>query len=162
MEYLRAVPDRLQLRAWEDPTVDSEGFDPLSAYVEFCWLPLLGPTATMLYQRLGPLVTAKRQFSLDARELSSCLGLGSGLGRNSLLAKAIARLCRFGVTRWGGEMLEVRRVIVAVPPRHLGRLHGSARLIHDDTVGLPPGTIIRSPHRPPLEPPRRPQYVGYL
>jgi hypothetical protein len=39
------VPTVLQVIAWEDPLLDSAGFDPRSRYVETFWLPILGPSA---------------------------------------------------------------------------------------------------------------------
>ena len=38
---------------WTDPVVDLVGFDATSAYVELCWLPTLGPSATWMLRRLA-------------------------------------------------------------------------------------------------------------
>ncbi len=43
----------ITVKPWVDPVVEAHGFSPRSPYVETCWLPVLGPTATWLYRRLG-------------------------------------------------------------------------------------------------------------
>jgi hypothetical protein len=39
------VAESITVRAWLDPVVDDDGFDPRSRYVEVFWLGVLGPTA---------------------------------------------------------------------------------------------------------------------
>jgi hypothetical protein len=41
----QTVTTQAQIRPWIDPTVDSRGADPRSAYAERYWLSVIGPTA---------------------------------------------------------------------------------------------------------------------
>ena len=44
---------RLEIRPWPDPVLDNLGHDARSPYVERYWLPILGPSATLLVRRLA-------------------------------------------------------------------------------------------------------------
>jgi hypothetical protein len=43
----------LRVTPWIDPVVDGRGYAIYSSYVEVFWLPVLGPSATVLLQRLA-------------------------------------------------------------------------------------------------------------
>jgi hypothetical protein len=133
----RGLQPQVELRAWIDPVVEAHGFGPLSQYVEVCWLPTLGPTSTLAYRRLGCWAEAQPEGSeIDDVDLAVSLGLGEGLGRNSLIARSLGRLVRFGVARWDGEALAVRRALAQLPEAHARRLSYSARALHDQlTMG---------------------------
>jgi hypothetical protein len=132
------LPASVTVRAWIDPVVEALGFEPESRYVECCWLGVLGPTATWLYRRLGVRVTAEPAGSpVDLVDLSVSLGLGEGLGRNSHLAKALARLVRFGIIRWEGDAVAVRRRLAPLSQRLATHLSWSARRVHEEHVGGP-------------------------
>ncbi len=125
------LPPEVIVRPWSDPLVEAHGFDPLHPYIEFCWTARLGPTATLLYRRLGVAVINNpdgREF--DLVELATSLGLGEGLGRHSLLAKAMSRLCRFEAARWQSDGYAVRRALAPLPARELFRVSESARHAH--------------------------------
>ena len=116
-----------------DHLVEHRGFGPRSLYVEMCWLPVMGPTATWLYRRLGTWVEHNPDgLTVDLTDLSVGLGLGEGLSRNSMFARALGRLARFGAADWRGDALAVRRALAPLPERQLGRLSYSARKLHDD------------------------------
>ncbi len=125
------LPPEVIVRPWPDPLVEAHGFDPLHPYIEFCWTARLGPTATLLYRRLGVAVINNpdgREF--DLVDLAVSLGLGEGLGRHSLLAKAMSRLCRFDAARWQSDDYAVRRALAPLPARELCRVSLSARHAH--------------------------------
>lgn len=125
-------PPAVLLRPWVDPVVDALGYPARSLYVEACWLPVLGPTATWLYRRLGPLVEAvDGGVELDLVELAGCLGLGTSLSRHSRLAKALARLCQFEVLRGDGRELQVRRALAPLTQRQLSRLPEAVQRTHE-------------------------------
>ena len=133
------LPTAVTVRAWIDPVVEAHGFAPESRYVASCWLGVLGPTATWLYRRLGALANEEPAGSpVDLVDLSVSLGLGEGLGRNSHLAKALSRLARFGIVRWEGEAVAVRRQLAPLSQRLASHLSWSARLVHDELTGRPP------------------------
>lgn len=121
-----SITDRttLTIRPWIDPVVDANGFEPRSIEVEWDWLPVLGPTATLLYRRLGPWAAQNPDgLELIAADLASDLGLGHSAAPGSKLDKAIGRLVRFGAARWQGRALEVRRFLPTAPKR---RSHDSS------------------------------------
>jgi hypothetical protein len=127
----RDLPERLQVRPWPDPWREANGFAAHSAYVELVWSGRLGPTATLLYRRLGGLARACPDgASVDVADLGAGLGVGRGEGRWSPLARSVGRLVVFGAARWEGEALEVRRALPPVPTASLARLGPTAHRIH--------------------------------
>ncbi|HEX3947299.1 MAG TPA: hypothetical protein VHW47_06315, partial [Acidimicrobiales bacterium] len=123
----------VRIVSWEDPVVESAGFDPRSTYVERFWLPLLGPSATWLLRRIADgLDTSPEGFALDLDETARALGLG-GLGsRHSPFRRAILRSTRYGLVRHAGTgTLAVRRMVSAIPHRHVARLPVSLQEQHD-------------------------------
>jgi hypothetical protein len=101
----------------------------------FCWLPVLGPTATWLYRRLGSLVVVHSDgYDVNLLDLATSLGLGTGLGRNSPLVRALDRLAHFEVIRGSGSVLLVRRALAPLPERHVRRLSASARQAHHEAA----------------------------
>ncbi len=59
------------------------------------WLPVIGPTATVLLDHLaGP--DNDEWHVHDTIELATALGLGRGIGRHSPLIRTLERLTRFG------------------------------------------------------------------
>ncbi|MEA2901381.1 MAG: hypothetical protein QOH36_1268 [Actinomycetota bacterium] len=133
------LPETIEVCAWIDSLVESCGFGPRSAYVEFCWLPVLGPSATWAYRRLGALVLAEAPARVQLADLAGSLGLGAGLGRGSKLAAALGRLAHFQVVRWQGQSLLVRRALAPLSLVQVGRISPSARAAHYRLTGpVPP------------------------
>jgi hypothetical protein len=129
---VRELPVSLVVRPWVDAWREANGFGPHSAYVELVWSGRLGPTATLLYRRLGGVAGAYSDgATVDVSDLSAGLGVGSSAGRWSVLARSVARLVQFGAARWSEESLEVRRALPPVPPSTLDRLGPTARRVHD-------------------------------
>lgn len=128
----------LRIRPWIDELVESLGYGPRSMYVETCWLPVLGPTATWLYRRLGSWAEYNDDgLMLDAVDLAVSLGLGEGLGKNSMLAKALDRLVRFDVARWSQDELQVRRALPPLPERLAKGLSYTTRRLHEGYTQRP-------------------------
>jgi hypothetical protein len=103
-----------------------------------CWLPVLGPSATWLYRRLGQLVRLDGMQQAEV-DLSISLGLGRGVGRNSLLARTLFRMTRFEVAKWQGRQLVVRRALAPLTQTQLGYLSLTPRRIHNSLTTPPPG-----------------------
>lgn len=119
---------RLFIRPWLEP-VPPPSFCPSSPYVEYCWLPVLGPSTTWLYRHLGQLVTAHpRGVLVDLEELALDHGLGHTTGRNGPLTRSLGRLVRFGAATTEDDMLLVRPQLPAVPAGQLARLTAQLRL----------------------------------
>lgn len=53
------------------------------------------------------------------------------------MARALARLVNFGVARWEGEVLMVRRRLPPLPERRVARLSASAARAHAHLTGRP-------------------------
>ncbi len=121
----------LELRALADPLVEQLGYEPRSYYVEVCWLPILGPTASWLYRRLGTWAQAEPDGSkVDLVDLSVSLGLGESLGHRSKLARGLKRLVQFDIARWQGDALAVRTALAPLPEQRAMRLSDSAYRFH--------------------------------
>jgi hypothetical protein len=122
----------LRVMAWRDEIVDLVGVDPRSTYVERFWLPVLGPSATLLLRRTADGLEASPEgYELDLRETSRALGLGGSAGHRSALRRAIIRCARFDLVRpLGTGTLMARRRIAPLPHRHLSKLPGSLQNDH--------------------------------
>ncbi|MEZ5243809.1 MAG: hypothetical protein R2707_01835 [Acidimicrobiales bacterium] len=113
--------EQVYVRNWDDPIVDRLGHDPRSGYVEQFWLGILGPSTIWLLRHCRhELDRSPNGFVLDLGDAAGALGLGHNGGRNSPLARSIARACRFDAARAVGEgQLDVRR---RLPPLNRGQL----------------------------------------
>ena len=125
------TPSVLTLVALSDPVVERLGHRPGSPYIELVWLGILGPSATLAWQRLARQAAAVPSSKLDVVDLSVSLGLGTGLGRNSIVSRTLTRLVAFDVAQRCGDTLAVRLALPDLPQRRLTRLSNSARLAHD-------------------------------
>jgi hypothetical protein len=132
-----ALPTTLTITAWVDALVEAHGFGPRSPYVEGVWGGVLGPSATLCYRRLGSIVAAADDdVAIDVVDLAVSLGLGAGTGRNAMIAKTLARLVAFDVTRWLDDgRYAVRRALAPLPERRVQQLSASARSFHHSQVG---------------------------
>ena len=71
--------DRLTVRRWPDPVLDTIGHDPRSLYVETFWLPTLGPTAVLLLRHLAAKFDeSPKGIELPVADTSQALGVGQG------------------------------------------------------------------------------------
>ncbi len=116
--------DQIYITSWADPVLDRIGHDPRSSYVEQFWLGVLGPSTIWLLRHCRhELDRAPNGFVLDLTETAGALGLGHKGGRNSPLARSIARACRFGAARAvSSGQLEVRLRLAPLNRNQLSRL----------------------------------------
>ncbi len=85
---------------WRDPEVERTGVGAHSPDVERHWLPLLGPTATVLLRRVvHGLLGSPGGYVVDRHDLAVAIGLGGAGGRNAPLPRALRRCMRYGVAR---------------------------------------------------------------
>jgi len=126
-------PATLRVVPWDDPVVEAAGIDPRDPYVEWFWLPVLGPSATWLLRRLAHgLRTAPLGYSLPLDETARALGLGGAGGRHSPFRRAISRTTRYGLARHlGPDALAVRRAVAPLPRRFVDRLPTPLAAQHD-------------------------------
>ncbi len=132
--HLPANLDTLIVRAWSDPLVEAHGYPATSSYVETFWLPILGPSATWALRRLATLAATPGGVRIPTAELARSIGVSAGTGRNSVIVRTLNRLVMFGVARWEGDGLAVRRSLAPLPARHLLRLSPALRHAHDRVV----------------------------
>lgn len=129
------MPASIELLPWIDPLVEDLGFSPRSDYVEICWLPVLGPTATWLYRRLGTWAAASPEGTqVDLTDLAVSLGLGEGLGRNSMIGRGLSRLAHFDVAQAAPGRLFVRRALGPLSETRARTLSESAYRFHRATM----------------------------
>jgi len=122
---------RLGVLPWLDPERDDTGHDPRSAYVETFWLPLLGPSTTLLLRRLADEFDAEpRGFEIDCAALSREIGLGPRLDRRGSFARTLERCDKFNMVQLSGELLYVRRLIPRLSDRQVARLGNRLRALH--------------------------------
>lgn len=110
--------DPLLITSWEDPVVEAAGHPVRSVYVETCWLPTLGPSATWLLRRLASwLEGATGPVSVELGELATEVGLGHSVGRSSPVVRSLARLAQFQIAAPAGDALAIRRHLAPLPQR---------------------------------------------
>jgi hypothetical protein len=127
-----ALPTTMHVIPWVDPVVDRAGVDPRSAYVERFWLPVLGPSCTLLVRRLADhLDDHPAGLAIDLDETARSLGLGGAVGRHAPFLRAIDRAVRYGLMRRAGHQeLAVRRRVGPLPERLVGRLPSALQRDH--------------------------------
>lgn len=135
--HQRDLPEDLTIVPLVDPLVEAEGFHPRSFYIETCWLPIMRPTATLAYRRLGMwAINEPNGLTVGTRDLAAGLGLGEGIGWNTAIARTLARLVNYQAAGWRRDgRLAVRRALGPVPEIHTGQLSASASLEHRRLTG---------------------------
>lgn len=116
--------DHLRVTPWLDPVVDLVGHELRSPYVERFWLPILGPTTTLLIRRLAVSFEEHPDgFDLPLLDTAASLGLGAKGGRNAPFLRAIERAGTFKISRAVGPgVIEVRRKLAPLTRLQLNRL----------------------------------------
>lgn len=75
--------EHLRVEQWKVAWAEGRDHDLRSNYVERFWLPVLGPTATLLLRRLAyELDRSPEGFDLSANDMARSLGLGGMAGRH--------------------------------------------------------------------------------
>ena len=129
------VRSTLQVVPWRDATVETIGFPARSDYVEWFWLPVLGPSATWLLRRIDAgFDEFPDGYMLDTRETARALGIAARDDAGTIFARAIERLHTFGVAHGATDAYAVRRVLPPVSHRHLQRMPQHLRDAHDAWV----------------------------
>ena len=126
----------IRVVAWPDPVADAAGFPATSSMVEWCWLPVAGPSATWAYRRLvSALAGNKGAYDQDLAELAHWLGLGAGVSPNAPVSRTLLRLVRFGLAAvTGPRTLAVRRKAPPLRSSQLDRLNPRLQRVHTTLV----------------------------
>lgn len=124
--------DHLRITPLSDPVIDLLGHDLRSVYMERFWLPILGPTTTLLLRRIAAeLDDHPEGFDLPLLDTASAMGLGHKGGRNAPFLRAIARSTKFKITQPAGPgALAVRRRVAPLNRTQAERLPGPLRDEH--------------------------------
>jgi hypothetical protein len=121
---------RLIRRPHPNPMVRGSGITPTDPYLEWCWLPVVGPSTVALVRHVAELTAATREARIPLADLSRLLGLGRVVdpsARNNKLVRTIVRAEQFGLgfTSLGvpeGATFGIHDHVVLVPARLLERL----------------------------------------
>jgi hypothetical protein len=126
-------PRRLLVRPWEDPVLDHQGHDPRSSYTETFWLPLLGPSATLLARKLASgLELDPGGFTLPADDAARSLGLGAKGGARSPFNRTLGRLAQFRLVHLDAEdVVLARRRFPGLTRTQVAKLIPSLREAHE-------------------------------
>jgi hypothetical protein len=129
------IPGRVIFVPLDDPDSERIGFGPDSIYFEYCILPLVGPTCCLLYRHVAPLIMVDDHAEVDLADLARNLGLGTNIGPNSSVVKALVRLQAFHIGAWRPDnQYALRRAVAPLTNRQAQRLPRLARTIHFQTV----------------------------
>lgn len=129
-------PAKFTVRAWRDELVEGIGFAIHHPYIELMYLPILGPSSTLAYRRLGSLIlNSAEDVEVELVELAVELGLGSSQ-RSATLQRALRRLVMFGLAHWhhNAATLAIRIAAPPLPQRHLARLTDRLQHAHHALV----------------------------
>lgn len=118
----------LPVIAWHDPITEDVGEPIDSPYVERFWLPVLGPTSTLLLRHVDRrLAEAPDGVVLDIAELSRALGVSPIVDTNGHVPKALNRCVHFGLAQPVGDVLAVRRWAPPLSHRSIQSLSPTTR-----------------------------------
>ena len=165
---------RLIRRPHTNPVIRACGIEPTNPYLEWCWLPVVGPSTVALVRHVAELTSPSGEARMPLGDLGRLLGLGTVdvPSRNNKLVRTLVRSEQFGLafTSLGvpGESVTfgIHNQVALVPARLLERLPDVARQRHVAAVeaanetlaaaGLP---ALRSPAPAALGTPECPQAV---
>ena len=130
-----AATDRLSV-GWQPARVsDLLGHSAGSVYVETFWLPLVGPSTVLALRRLSAWLEHEPDgITVSIAMLSRCLGLGTGTGRRSPVARTLARLVDFKIASHDGERLLLRRELPMLSVRQIERLPACLITAHEQLI----------------------------
>lgn len=128
-----ALPtDHVRITVLHDPVIDLLGHDLRSSYVERFWLPILGPTTTLLLRHLADELEAHPDgFDLPLLDTAAALGLGQRGGPNGPFVRAFARARKFKLAQaTGPDALAVRSRVAPLNRTQISRLPAPLRDAH--------------------------------
>jgi hypothetical protein len=133
-------PLLVRVQPWPDPLLDRFGHDPRTPYVERFWLPILGPSGTLLLRRLAAgFDDHPTGYLVDLTDVARGLGMGRREGPSAGFHRTLDRVVSFGFAQpVDDRTLAIRRRLPALTRRQLQRLPRSLRDDHEHWVGDAP------------------------
>jgi hypothetical protein len=121
---------RLIRRPHPNRMVRGSGIAPTDLYLEWCWLPVVGPSTVALVRHVAELTATTREARIPMADINRLLGLGRVVDPsacNSKLVRTIVRAEQFGLgfTSLGvpeGATFGIHDHVALVPARLLERL----------------------------------------
>jgi hypothetical protein len=165
---------RLICRPHPNRMVRASGLEPTDPYLEWCWLPVVGPSTVALVRHVADLTKPSGEACVPLSDLGRLLGLGAVEvpSRNNKLVRTMGRAQQFGLafSNVGGPgdpvTFGIHSHLALVPAPLLDRLPDVSRQRHVATVeavnetltaaGLP---ALRSARPAGLVGPNRPQTI---
>jgi hypothetical protein len=128
---LTTIP--VTVRPWVDPLLDRFGHEPRSPYVERFWLPIVGPSGTLLLRRLAEgFDQAPEGYRVELTHIARSLGMGRRDGPSASFSRTLERVASFGFIQVSSpDSLMVRRHLPGLTRRQLQRLPRALRDDHD-------------------------------
>lgn len=123
------------------PVIEALGHEPTSDYAEQFWLPVIGPSALWAHRRItAGLASNPSGYVVDLSTLGREIGLGAGTGRNSLIARTLARLVDFHLAEIIDDRLGVYTSLPPLTRRQAARLPDHLAQRHRDLATRHHGT----------------------
>lgn len=116
-------------------STDRLGYPVPSAYGEMFWLPLIGPSAYLAFRHLHLRIGATTdRVSVPVESIAACLGLGTGTGRTSSIARTLARLVDFRLASIDHDTYLLVRELPLLSDRYLARLPAELLTAHEQLI----------------------------
>lgn len=145
--------ERLGILPWtaDAAPVTTIDHDPRSGYVETFWLPILGPSTTLLIRRLAERFDGSPEgFELDSAAVSVELGLGGRVTGRSGIVRTIDRCVTFKLAEFRSDVLHVRRRLPTLSLRQTRNLSPRLRELHagwlDASAPNQHAVVLRASH----------------
>lgn len=145
--------ERIGVLPWttDAAPTDAVDHDPRSGYVETFWLPILGPSTTLLIRRLADRFDGNPDgFELDVAAVSVELGLGGRITGRSGIARTIDRCVTFKLAEIRNDILHVRRRLPTLSLRQTRKLSPRLRDLHtgwlDAAAPNQHAVVVRASH----------------
>jgi hypothetical protein len=141
--------DSLRVAALHGRRFERLGYAPASTYVETFWLPLIGPSATLILRRLSAWLEAEPDgLTVQVGVLGQCLGLGKGTGRHSPTVRSLARLTKFNLADIDDDVYRLRAETPMLNGRQLARLPAALVTAHEQLIQGSTRSVVQASARP--------------
>jgi hypothetical protein len=106
---------------WADPVIDPQDQDPNGDFSRLAWLPIIGPTAWLIWGTISAQLRRDVEVTWRLEDLATAHGLGTGISKNAPVRRALTRLTVFGLI--GPTDAEHRVYAVRLTAPQLRRRH---------------------------------------